>query len=77
MTPRRLPRGTRKDPVTLGYDVERQNKDQWGKIAAHVGMSPSALFDLMVENIQLDERGYPVWLPQKPTRDGELPIDSA
>jgi hypothetical protein len=63
--------------VTLGYDVERTSKDQWKRIADHVGISPSALFDLMVENIELDDRGYPVWLPVKPAPDGELPIDSA
>jgi hypothetical protein len=77
MASTRLPRGTRREVVTLGYDVERDNKDRWAKIAAHVGMSASALFDAMVENIELDERGYPVWLPEKPPIDGELPIDSA
>lgn len=77
MTPRRLPRGTRIDPVTLGYDVERVNKDRWASLAAHVGMSPSALFDQMVENLPLDDRGFPTWLPEQPLRDGELPIDSA
>lgn len=77
MTVRRLPRGTRKDPVTLGYDVERANKDRWAAIATHVGMSPSALFDRMVENVQLDGRGRPVWLPTEPLADGELPIDAA
>ncbi|WP_344257677.1 hypothetical protein [Agromyces humatus] len=63
--------------MTLGYDVERTNKDRWADIAAHVGMSPSALFDRMVENIELDGRGYPTWLPEQPLKDGELPIDPA
>lgn len=41
-------------------------------------MSASQLFDVMVETLQVDEDGYPVWLPEKPVRDrqGELPIDS-
>ncbi|WP_448812163.1 hypothetical protein [Agromyces bauzanensis] len=73
----RLPRGTRIDPVTLGYDVERANKNKWKGIADHVGISPSALFDAMVENIELDDRGYPTWLPEQPLKDGELPIAPA
>jgi len=77
MAVRRLPRGTRIHPVTLGYDVERVNKDRWAGIAEHVGMSASALFDRMVENIALDELGYPLWLPEQPLLDGELPIDPA
>lgn len=76
MVQRRLPRGTRIDAVTLGYEVERSSKERWAQIAEHVGISQSALFDVMVQNMQLDERGYPVWLPEKPARDGELPIDS-
>jgi hypothetical protein len=72
MTPRRLPRGTRKDPVTLGYDVERVNKDRWAAVAANAGVSPSALFDRMVETIELDENGAPTWFKRS---DGELPID--
>ncbi len=77
MTARRLPRGTRVDPVTLGYDVERPNKERWAQIASHSGMSASALFDLMVENIELDADGRPVWLPEQTALDaGELPINS-
>ncbi|MCS5524831.1 hypothetical protein NY551_19010 [Curtobacterium flaccumfaciens pv. oortii] len=74
MTPRRLPRGTRKDPVTLGYDVERVNKDKWAEIAADAGVSPSALFDRMVETIERDENGVPTWFKRS---DEELPIEPA
>lgn len=77
MAPKRLPRGTRKDGVTLFYEVERENKSTWAAVAEHAGMSPSALFDVMVTHLELDERGYPVWLPEQPLRDGELPIDPA
>lgn len=77
MATKRLPRGTRVDPVSLGYDVERGNKDTWAMWARHAGFSPSAFFDLMVENTQLDDRGFPPWLPEQPLRDGELPIDPA
>lgn len=77
MSSRRLPRGTRKDPVVFPLSVERKNRDQWKKIADHNGMSPSAMFDAMVENIERDLRGRPVWLPEQPPKDGELPIDAA
>lgn len=73
MTPRRLPRGTRQQPVSLGYDVERTNKDRWKEIADHVGISPSALFDRMVETIELDGNGIPVWYKRS---DEELPINT-
>lgn len=73
MTPRRLPRGTRQQPVTLGYDVEKVNKDRWAEIAGNAKVSPSALFDRMVETIELDEHGVPTWFKRS---DEELPIDA-
>lgn len=85
---RRLPRNTRKDPVVFPLSVERHNRDRWKEIAEHNGISPSAMFDAMVTNIQLTMGGRPVWLPEpllepvaadaaRPTKDGELPIDPA
>ncbi len=65
------------DPQMLGYEVERVNKERWDALADYLRMSPSELFDLMVENIQLDAYGRPVWLPSKPRADGVLPIDTA
>lgn len=73
----RRPRGSLVDPQMLGYEVERVNKERWDALADYVEMSPSELFDLMVENIQLDAYGRPVWLPSQPLKDGVLPIDTA
>lgn len=75
--PRRR-RGPRINPVQLGWEVERTNRDRFALLAQHSQMSASQLFDVMVETLQVDEDGYPVWLPEKPVRDrqGELPIDS-
>lgn len=74
----RLPRNTRIEPVSIRFLIERKNKERFAAIAAHSNYSASALFDVMVENIQLDDEGYPVWLPERPThQNGELPIDSA
>lgn len=70
-------RGAMTDPQMLGYMVESVNKVRWDALADYVEMSPSELFDLMVENIQLDAYGRPVWLPAQPLKDGVLPIDTA
>lgn len=86
MAARRLPRGTRIDPVVFPLSVERTSRDKWKEIADHNGISASAMFDALIENIELDMRGRPVWLPEVPTlvdapprppKEGELPIDSA
>lgn len=76
MAARRLPRGTRKEPVVFPLSVEKRNRDKWKEIADRNGLSPSAMFDAMVEHVELDLRGRPTWLPESPQKDGELPIDS-
>lgn len=75
MAPRRLPRGTRVDPVALGYVVERPAKERFDGIASSMGISSAALFDLMIETMPVNDRGWPAWLPESPRPDGELPID--
>lgn len=78
MAVKRLPRNTRIDSITMGLMVERANKDRFAAIARNADMTSSALFDALVEHMPLDERGYPIWLPERPEpKDGELPIDSA
>lgn len=72
-TPRR-PRGSVTDPIALGWKVQRENKDLFADLAAKAGLSGAALFDLMVENLELDERGLPAWIPQDDP-EGHLPID--
>lgn len=74
----RLPRGTRVEPIPIGYVVEKAARDRFKLIAARADMSAAALFDAVAMNMPLDEHGYPTWLPEKPgLKDGELPIDSA
>jgi len=74
MTDRRLPYGTRVDPVKFGIRVERRNKDRFDGLARDLGLSSAALFDLMVENLELDDQGRPTWLPDELPKDGELPM---
>ena len=58
----------------LGYNVTAANKARWEDLAQSLEKSPSELFDLMVDNLQLDEYGRPVWMPPQPLKDGMLPI---
>lgn len=66
------------DPQQLGLTVNGRSKSALEAIADSQEMSPSELFDLMVEHLQtqLDPYGRPVWLPTRPPKDGVLPIDS-
>ena len=74
----RLPRGTREKPVTAGWWIEKRSRDRWNAIAARFGISSGALFDLMVQSIEVDGPERPSWLPEDPTAgDGVLPIDTA
>jgi hypothetical protein len=65
------------DPKQLGYTVKGRSKSTWEQIADNEQVSPSELFDLMVEHIPLDAYGRPTWLPPRPPQDGVLPIDTA
>lgn len=72
-TPRR-PKGSMKDPIPLGWRVERESRDKFTDLAAKAGISGAALFDLMVETLEIDDRGLPTWVPRDDSR-GQLPID--
>ena len=77
MAPRRRPRGTLLDPVSMGYEVERASKAKLDAVAERAGVSSAVLFERMVEHLELTDQGLPVWWPEELSRDGELPIDSA
>lgn len=70
----RRPRGTRVDPVPLGYAIERDSKSQLDAMASRAGVSTSVFIERLIEHVQteLDPQGRPVWWPQE---EG-LPIDS-
>nr|AXV46278.1 hypothetical protein pA2H2_p47 [Arthrobacter sp.] len=74
MSSPRRPRGSVQDPIALGWKVQRENKDHFALLASKAGMSGAALFDLMVENLELDDRGLPTWVPREDSK-GQLPID--
>lgn len=71
MTAHRLPRGTRHDPVALGWEVERNVRDRLKAIASNMGVSAAVLVQLMDEHLELTDQGVPVWWEPLP-RDDEL-----
>ncbi len=74
----RLPRGTRRKPVTAGWKIEERSRDRWNAIALRSGISAGALFDRMVASVEVDGPNRPSWLPDNPdAEDGVLPIDAA
>lgn len=62
------------NPVALGWRVSSANRDRVTALARKSHMSAAAFFELMVENLQLDERGVPGWVPHDED-EGQLPID--
>lgn len=74
----RKPRGTRVDPVGLGWAVEREAKDAFQVIAARANMSAAELFELTTGHLlaELGDDGLPNWLPRR-SKGEELPISTA
>lgn len=73
MSPTRRARGSVIDPIDISFRVERVNKEHFAFLAKRAGLSNAALFDTMVENIVLDDRGLPTWLPRE--NKEQLPIE--
>lgn len=73
----RRPRGTMVQPTNLGYEVEFTSKSTWETLAQNLEISPSELFDVMVEHLPLDAYGRPTWFPERPPKDGMLHVPAA
>ena len=74
-TAQKLPRGTRRDSMSMGLLVERSNKEKFAEIARNCGMTASGFFDYLVEHMPLDDNGRPVFIDLD--EDGRLPLDAA
>lgn len=72
----RRPRGTLHDPVSLGWEVERQAKERLEKLAERAGVSRAVMFEHIMANVEITLQGLPATWSSEP-RDGELPIDAA
>lgn len=64
-------------PINLGYEVEHTSKETWEALAYSLEMSPSELFDLMIDHLPLDGYGRPTWFPERPLKDGMYEIPAA
>lgn len=64
-----------RDPIRTTLLVERESRQRLNAIAKRMQVSDSALFDQMIEHLELTDQGVPTWAPPL-DRDGELPIDS-
>lgn len=74
MAPRRRPRGSLVDPISVGYVVEQASKDRLDAIAQNAGVSSSLMYEQLIEHVELTDQGIPVWWKPLP-RDEELPIN--
>lgn len=79
MAVKRLPRGTRVDPVRTPWAIERTAKERFDSIARNAGMSSGALLEHVIAHLEteLSDQGVPSWMPQPERVEGELPIDAA
>ena len=72
---RRRPRGTLIDPIGVHWDVEREAKDKFAAAALAADVSEAVMFEAMVQNLELNDSGVPVWWTPLP-RAEELPINT-
>ncbi|MFK4299871.1 hypothetical protein ABH924_005061 [Arthrobacter sp. GAS37] len=76
MAPRRLPKGTRVNPVRLGWAIEEQRKDVIDNLANRAGVSSAVILEAIIDHIQADipEVGLPSWMFKN---QGVLPFPQA
>lgn len=74
MNVKRRPRGSMKEPVSVGWEIDRPVKDHFAALAKKAGYTNSAFLELMMRSVELDKDGKPTWIPQQDT-EGQLPID--
>ncbi|EPD83006.1 hypothetical protein HMPREF1529_03086 [Microbacterium sp. oral taxon 186 str. F0373] len=76
MSDHRLPWGSREDPVSVGWAIERLRKDRLSQLAAHAGVSNAVFLEAVIDHLEeeLNDRGLPFWWPAQEPKDGELPI---
>lgn len=68
------------DPAKKAHLFARVDKDAkatFDSIADAAGMSLGPMLERLVEHIELDARGLPVWWPQEAQHQEELPLKTA
>ena len=73
MAARRLPKGTRVNPVRLGWAIEEPRKDVIDDLAKRAGVSSAVVLEAIIDHIQPDipNVGLPSWMLKD---QGALPI---
>lgn len=72
----RLPWGTRKEPVRLGWAIEGARKKRLDALAKQAGVSSAVFLEAMIDHVEAEvtTEGLPSWWPQQ---KGVLPITAA
>lgn len=73
----RLPRYSRVDPVTAGWEIEKDTRTVINEVAAFNNLSAGAMLDQLAKHMPVDSDGRLIWLSSEGLNDGELPIDAA
>lgn len=77
MSAPRLPRGTRRNPVRLGYAIEAERKDQLDTFAARAGVSKAVFLEYIIDHVttEVGSDGLPTWWPPADLEEQEeLPL---
>lgn len=74
---RRLPKGTRVDPIRVGLLLETRSKEQLVALSARAGVSMAVFIETALDHIvnELDDDGVPLWWPDLGWKDDKLPIE--
>lgn len=75
MKPARVPRDTRLEPVKFGgFVVDKSYRETFERVVKRTGVSGAMFLERLIDHLgdELDERGFPVWWPDKQLKDGEL-----
>lgn len=76
MTARRLPKGTRTNPVRLGWAIEVERKALIDDLACRAGVSSAVILEAIIDHVQKDipDSGLPDWMMKN---QGVLPFPQA
>ncbi|MCD4850771.1 MULTISPECIES: hypothetical protein [Micrococcaceae] len=76
MAARRLPRGTRLNPVRLGWAIEEERKELIDNLADRAGVSSAVILEAIIDHVRKDipDGGLPPWMLGN---QGVLPLPQA
>lgn len=77
MTIKRRPRGSMKEPASIGWEVEREVRDHFADLAKSLNYTNAAFLELVMRSLQVDKDGTLNFVVPSEINDieGQLPID--